>query len=188
MSVVWRPPPTHENCPPVARAEKPSVTGLPAPQTNFGRIETVAKSSRVRVQHEGLLLRLDRAVRRRRVRPQRRRLVDIDERVAGQQRGLAATVDEAGNLGIAGDLQRGPGAVDGHQLVSGEVGVQISLGGQVEQHLAARHRIAPGVGSVSSPAPAPRPEPRPCPPTPRCGPGLGRRAPRPPADGSVPGR
>lgn len=98
---------------------------------------------RVRIQHQRLLLRLDCAIRRRRVRSQGRSLIDIDERVAGQQRSLAATVHEAGNLGVAGDLQCRPCPLDGHQLMPGEVGVQIGLGRQVEQHLAARHAVAP---------------------------------------------
>jgi hypothetical protein len=44
-SVVCRPPPIQANCPAFAAAAKPSTRKLSGPQTNLGRIDTVAKSA-----------------------------------------------------------------------------------------------------------------------------------------------
>ena len=67
----------------------------PAPQTSRGRTTTVSKPSPFALAHRLLGLRLGRRVERLRVGPQRRRLVDVHERLAGQQRRLGADVDEA---------------------------------------------------------------------------------------------
>ena len=46
------------------------------------------------------------------IRPQRRGLVDVHERVAGQERGFAPAVDEPGNLRVAGRIDGCPGAAN----------------------------------------------------------------------------
>ena len=55
------------------------------------------------------------------LRPQRRGLVDVHERVAGQERGFAPAVDEPGNLRVAGRIDGCPGAANRHEL-TGEAG------------------------------------------------------------------
>ena len=65
------------------------------------RLEAIAVGG-----HDGLLgARLGRAVEGGRVGAQRRRLVDVDERLAGEQRRLGADVDEAAHAGVGAGPQ-----------------------------------------------------------------------------------
>ena len=55
-------------------------------------------------------------------------------------------MDESGDLGVTGRLERGPGTADGDAIVLFTGCVDVGLGGQVEEHLAADHRVLPGGG------------------------------------------
>ncbi len=77
------------------------------------------------------------------LRPQRRGLVDVHERVAGQERGFAPAVDEPGNPRVAGRIDGCPGAANRHELMTLTVTGDIRLGSEVKHHITARHPIPP---------------------------------------------
>jgi hypothetical protein len=94
-------------------------------------------------QHDLLGRGLGRAVGGFGVRPQRCGLVHVQQRFAGQERGLAAAVDEGGDPRGTGCLHSRSGATDRHLLVALAVGGDVCLGGEVEQYVAACHRVLP---------------------------------------------
>ena len=73
----------------------------PAPQTSRGRTTTVSKPSPFASRTACSAIAFVGGVERLRVGPQRRGLVDVHERLAGDQRRLGADVDEAAHAGLA---------------------------------------------------------------------------------------
>ena len=137
----------------------------------------------VGLDHRLLGARLGRGVQRRRVEAQRRALVDLDQRLAREQRGLGADVDEAPHAGLARGGQRVARALHVAALEVRALAPVAEVGGAVEGDLAAGgaggHRggvvevAAHGLGAVLATARPRR----------RCGPARARSSRRPRAAG-----
>ena len=135
VAVSWPPPPTQRKRPERDhlddRREQRRVAAAPdearaAPRPSRGRPHA----------HELLRLGLRRRVERRRVRPQRRALVDIHQRLPGHQRRLGAHVHEPPHAACAAGGDHVPRAPNVEPLEVGRVAPVLDLRGRVEGDLA----------------------------------------------------
>lgn len=117
---------------------------LPEPHTNRGRIDAVAKPG----ASASSTIASDSAFTAQYAPSESGRsgagLVHLDQGLAGQQRDPTATVDDPGDAHPACRCHRRTGAIHGHELLMGTIGVDVRLGRQVEDDRTVRDAVLPG--------------------------------------------
>ena len=116
VSVRWSPPPIQAKPAGLDRGDDLGQQGRVAGAPDEARAQHDGlEAVGARGSHRLLGKRLCRRVERLRIRPQGCRLVDLSQRLAGEQRGLGAAMDEApyARLAAAGERVLRPGDVAG---------------------------------------------------------------------------